>query len=153
MATCSRLMKGQIWYYKVFFHMLEAAVLNAHILHQKASHPDTTLGQFKETLVQQLIGGTCFCHQDRSQILPDTHFNHMLFHHPVVTETHRKCKVHIQWVDTSYECGICMSACVQHHVFRGTTTYTRTFLMIHQEMAPNGYRMLMVDQGLDLVGH
>ena len=33
-ATCSRLMKGNIWYYKTFFHMLEVAVLNAHIMYQ-----------------------------------------------------------------------------------------------------------------------
>ena len=37
-ATCSRLMKGNIWYYKIFFHMLEVAVLNAHIMYQGAGH-------------------------------------------------------------------------------------------------------------------
>ena len=33
-ATCSRLMKGNIWYYKIFFHMLEVAGLNAHIMYK-----------------------------------------------------------------------------------------------------------------------
>ena len=29
------------------------------------------------------------------------------FHYPVETETRRDCKVHIQRVGTSYQCGIC----------------------------------------------
>ena len=42
-ATCSRLMKGNIWYYKIFFHMLEVAVLNAHIMYQGAGHQGVIL--------------------------------------------------------------------------------------------------------------
>lgn len=76
MATCSRLMKGSVWYYKIFFHMFEVAVLNAHIMYQNAGHQSITLGQFKEKLVQQLIGGHCFQQDDlelaRSGILEDT---------------------------------------------------------------------------------
>ena len=56
-ATCSRLMKWNIWYYKIFFHMLEVAVLNAHITYHGAGHQGVSLGDFKELLVEQLIGG------------------------------------------------------------------------------------------------
>lgn len=111
MATCSRLMKGSVWYYKIFFHMFEVAVLNAHIMYQNAGHQSITLGQFKEKLVQQLIGGHCFRQDDlelaRSGILEDTRLSRTQFHYPVETETRRDCKVHIQRVGTSYQCGIC----------------------------------------------
>ena len=81
-ATCSRLMKGNIWYYKIFFNMLEVAVLNAHIMYQGAGHQG-----------------------------PDVRFNREHFHYPVKTATHRNCKVHIQRVKTVYECGICQVMC------------------------------------------
>lgn len=41
--------------------MLEVTLINAHILYQKAGHPDVTPSKFKETLVQQLIGGNSVC--------------------------------------------------------------------------------------------
>ena len=37
--------------------MLEVAVLNAHIMYQGAGHRGVSLGDFKELLVEQLIGG------------------------------------------------------------------------------------------------
>ena len=43
----------------------------------------------------------------RTQMPQDIRFNHMLFHQPVVTQTGRKCKVHLQGVDTNCECGTC----------------------------------------------
>ena len=110
-ATCSRLMKGNIWYYKIFFHMLEVAVLNAHIMYQGASHQGVSLGDFKELLVEQLIGGNSFRWDTLSrnvpEHIPDVRFNREHFHYPVKTATHRNCKVHIQRVETVYECGIC----------------------------------------------
>ena len=59
-ATYSRLMKGNIWYYKIFLHMLAVAVLNAHIMYQGAGHQDVSLGDFKDLLVEQLTGGNSF---------------------------------------------------------------------------------------------
>ena len=110
-ATCSRLMKGNIWYYKIFFHMLEVAVLNAHIMYQGAGHRGVSLGDFKELLVEQLIGGNSFRRDTLSpnvpEHVPDVRFNREHFHYPVKTATHRNCKVHIQRVETVYECGIC----------------------------------------------
>ena len=108
-ATCSRLMKGNIWYYKIFFHMLEVAVLNAHIMYQGAGHQGVSLGDFKELLVEELIEGNSFRRDTLSRNVPehapDVRFNRE--HYPVKTSTHRNCKVHIQRVETVYECAIC----------------------------------------------
>ena len=123
-ATCSRLMKGNIWYYKIFFHMLEVAVLNAHIMYQGAGHRGVSLGDFKELFVEQLIGGNSFRRDTLSpnvpEHVPDVRFNREHFHYPVKTATHRNCKVHIQRVETVYECGIfqvrmCPAPCFERY--------------------------------------
>ncbi|XP_031570879.1 piggyBac transposable element-derived protein 4-like [Actinia tenebrosa] len=110
-ATCSRLMKGNIWYYKIFFHMLEVAVLNAHILFKISTQQQNTLSQFKEKLILELIGGNTFRRQvatpSRNRLLADMRFNHSLFHHPVETDVRREYKVHTHRVLTKFECGIC----------------------------------------------
>ena len=103
-ASCPGLMKGNIWYYKIFFHMLEVAVLNAHIMYQGAGHRGVSLGDFKELLVEQLIGGNSFRRDTLSRNVPE-HVPDVRF--KVKTATHRNCKVHIQRVETVYECGIC----------------------------------------------
>ena len=59
-AICCRFMKGNIWYHKIYFHMLEVAVLNAHIMFRRAGHPRVTLVKFKENLARELIGGNAF---------------------------------------------------------------------------------------------
>ena len=91
--------------------MLEVAVLNAHIMYQGAGHRGVSLGDFKELLVEQLIGGNSFRRDTLSpnvpEHVPDVRFNREHFHYPVKTATHRNCKVHIQRVETVYECGIC----------------------------------------------
>ena len=112
-ATCSRLMKGNIWCYKIFFHMLEVSALNAHIMYKRAGHGNVTLAAFKEKLVEQLIAGNSFRRDTANNLsaiaaqLPDIRFNRVQFHHPVKTDTHKKCKVHIQRVETVYECTVC----------------------------------------------
>jgi len=60
-ATCSRRMKGNIWYYKILFHMLEVAVLNAHIMYQGAGHQGVSLGDTLSWNVPEHV--------------PDVHFN------------------------------------------------------------------------------
>ena len=94
--------------------MLEVAVLNAHIMYQGAGHQGVSLGDFKELLVEQLIGGNSFRRDTLSpnvpEHVPDVRFNREHFHYPVKTATHRNCKVHIQRVETVYECGICQSS-------------------------------------------
>lgn len=85
--------------------MLEVTALNAYTMHKGAGHGDITLAAFKEKLVDQLITGNSF-QRDISNLsanatqLPDIHFNLVHFYHPVKTDTHRKCKVHIQRVET-----------------------------------------------------
>ena len=78
-CTCSRRMKGNIWYSKFLFHMLEVAVLNAHIMYQGAGHQGVSHGDFKELLVEQLIGGNSFCRDTLSwnitEHVPDVHLN------------------------------------------------------------------------------
>ena len=32
----ARLMRGVVWHFKVFFHMLEVCISNAHVLHCKS---------------------------------------------------------------------------------------------------------------------
>ena len=112
-ATCSRLMKGNIWYYKMFFHILEVTALNAYIMFKRAGHGNLTLAAFKEKLVEQLIAGNSF-RRDTANLppanatqLPDIRFSRVQFHYPVKTDTHRKCKVHLQRVETVYECAVC----------------------------------------------
>ena len=87
--------------------MLEVAVLNAHIMYQGAGHRGVSLGDFKELLVEQLIGGNSFRRDTLSpnvpEHVPDVRFNREHFHYPVKTATHRNCKVHIQRVETVYE--------------------------------------------------
>ena len=130
-ATCSKLMKGNnfIWYNKIFFHMLEVAVLNAHIMHQGDGHHSVSLGDFKELLVEQLIGGNSFRRDTLSpnvpQHVPDVHFNGEHFHYPVKAATHRNCKVHFQRVETVYECGICQVRMCPAPCFERYHTWTR----------------------------
>ena len=97
-ATCSRLMKGNIWYYKLFFYILEAAVFSVHIMYQGAAHPGVTLSDFKELLVEQPIGGNSFRRGSLSGNValhvPVIRFNRQQSHYPVKTASHRNCKVH-----------------------------------------------------------
>lgn len=51
--------------------MLEVAVLNAHIMYQGASHQGVSLGDFKELLVEQLIGGNSFRRDTLSRNVPE----------------------------------------------------------------------------------
>ena len=50
-------------------------MLNAHIMYHNAGHQSITLGQFKDKLVQQLIGGQDNMGLARSGIFQDTRFN------------------------------------------------------------------------------
>ena len=72
--------------------MLEVAVLNAHIMCQGAGHQGVSLGDFKELLVEQLIGGNSFRQDTLSpnvpEHVPDVRFNREHFHYPVKTAMH-----------------------------------------------------------------
>lgn len=90
--------------------MLEVAVLNAHTMYRRAGHPRVTIIKFKENLVQELIGGDSFQRNNFSGgnvAVQDVRFDRQQFHHPVATDTHSNCKIHIQRVETVYECSVC----------------------------------------------
>ena len=108
----ARLMKGSVWYYKVFFYMIEVCISNAHILHTKSqNHTSLRALRFRKELVSTLVQGKCF-RRDAGFMptpvaLPDIRFNRDHFHYPVSNDTRSTCKVHIQNVKTIYSCAIC----------------------------------------------
>ena len=147
-ATCSRLMKGNIWYYKIFFQMLEVAVLSAHIMYQGAGHQGVSLGDFKELVVEQLIGGNSFRRDTLSRNVPehapDVRFNREHFHYPVKTvETNKKSGNSIR-VFVYVKC-----ECVQHLALSAITLRSNISSMTRKGMGRKGSKMSMVDQGLD----
>lgn len=108
----ARLMKGSVWYYKVFFYLIEVCVSNAHILHTKSqNHASLRALQFRKELVSTLVQGKCFRRDtgfvETPVAIPDIRFNRDHFHYPVSNETRLTCKVHIQKVKTIYSCAIC----------------------------------------------
>ena len=102
----ARLLKGAVWYYKVFFfYMIEVCVSNAHILHTKFSnHSNKRALEFREELVSALVQGKCFRNDtgfvQAPVAIPDIRFNQDHFHYPVINDTLPTCKVHVQKVKT-----------------------------------------------------
>ena len=111
-VSYARLMRGVVWYFKVFFYMLEVCLSNAHILHSKSpDHASITSFNFRKSVVKALVEGKCF-RRDAGlpQIpvaIPEIRFNHDHFHYLISHDTRSTCKVHIQAVKTSYTCAIC----------------------------------------------
>jgi len=57
----ARLMRGVVWYYKVFFYMVEVCLSNAHILHCKSpDHASITSLEFRKSVIKVLVQGKCF---------------------------------------------------------------------------------------------
>ena len=135
-----RLKKGAVWYYKVFFYMIEVCVSNAHILHTKSpNHSSKRALEFREELVSALVQGKCF-RKDTGFMqapvaIPDIRFNRDHFHYPVINDTRSTCKVPIQKVKTIYSCAICGVLCL---VLKGTTHCKTIFIMMKVVMAPGG---------------
>ena len=111
-VSYARLMKGVVWYYKVFCYLLEVCLSNAHILHTKSpDHASITSLKFRKSVIHALIGGKCF-RRDTGLVpipvaIPDIRFNRDHFHHLISHGTRSTCKVHIQEVKTVYTCAIC----------------------------------------------
>ena len=52
----ARLMRGVVWYYKVFFYMVEVCLSNAHILHCKSpDHASITSLEFRKSVIKALV--------------------------------------------------------------------------------------------------
>ena len=52
-------------------------------------------------------GESLFRQRANATQLPDIRFSRVQFHYPVKTDTQRKCKVHLQRVETVYEFAVC----------------------------------------------
>ena len=91
-VTYARLMKGVVWYCKVFFSMVEVCVSNAHILQTKSQdHATMRSFDFRKNLNTQLVQDRCF---RKDTALPhfqipllDIRFNRDQFHYLVTDDT------------------------------------------------------------------
>ena len=60
-VSYARLMRGVVWYYKVFFYMIEVCMSNAHILHCKSfAHTSISSLEFRKSVLKTLVEGKCF---------------------------------------------------------------------------------------------
>ena len=138
----ARLMRGVVWYYKVFFYVIEVCMSNAYILHCKSfAHTSISSLEFRKSVLKTLVEGKCFrrdtgLHQIPVAILSDIRFNRDHFHHLISHDTRSTCKVHIQEVKTVYTCAVC-GECVLSLVSKGTTHYRPITLMTTVTMAPD----------------
>ena len=108
----AQLMRGVVWYYKVFFYMVEVCMSNVHILHCKSpDHASITSLEFRKSVLKALVEGKCFRRDTGLQqipvAIPDIRFSRDHFHHLISHDTRSTCKVHTQEVKTVYTCAIC----------------------------------------------
>ena len=101
------LMRGVVWYFKVFFYMIEVCISNAHILHCKSpNNASISSLEFRKSVLKALVEGKCFRRDDTglcqiSVAIPHIRFNCDHFHHLISHETRSTCKVYIQEVKTN----------------------------------------------------
>ena len=110
-SSYARLMRGSVWYYKIFFYLIEVCVSNAHILENKSpNHATRTALDFRKSLIIDLLDGNSFRKDTQMQAppTPEIPFNRQEhFHHLVSNDKRSTCKVHLQRVDTFYSCAVC----------------------------------------------
>ena len=120
-STYSRPMRGSVWYYKLFFYVVEVCISNAQILENKSLIHTTRNGlQFRRSLIDELTQQQKFRKNTRSpqSPIPQIRFNQEHFHHLVSHNTRCTCKVHLQRVDTSFSCAICRVRMCQELCFQ-----------------------------------
>ena len=120
-STYSRLMRGSVWYYKLFFYVVEVCILIAHILENKSLIHTTRNGlQFRRSLIDEFTQQQSFRKNTRSPQtpIPQIRFNQDHFHHLVSHNTRSTCKVHLQHVDTSFSCAVCGEGLCQEPCFQ-----------------------------------
>ncbi|XP_013391250.1 piggyBac transposable element-derived protein 4-like [Lingula anatina] len=107
-----RMMKGVVWYLKLFWFLLDTARVNSYILYKKTSGKSMKLKDFTCHLAEELIG------QNVKEVtsgrplatLPTcVRSNRDLNHAPAMSEDRKRsaCAVHLQRVDTIYICTVC----------------------------------------------
>lgn len=106
-VSYARLMRGVVWYFKVFFYTIEVCISNAHILHCKSpNHASISSLEFRKSVLKALVEGKSFRrHTGLHQIpvtIPHIRFNRDHFHHLISHDTRSTCKLHIQQVRTIY---------------------------------------------------
>ena len=70
-SSYGRLMRGSVWYYKIFFYLIEVCISNAHILERKSpNHTTRTALDFRKSLISDLIEGNSFRRDTRMQPPP-----------------------------------------------------------------------------------
>ena len=106
-SSYARLMRGAVWYYKIFLYIIEVCVSNAYILERKS--PCRTALDFRKSLIGDLIEGKSFRRDTQMWSPPNSEirFNQEHFHHLVSNDKRSTCKVHLQCVDTFYSCAVC----------------------------------------------
>ena len=85
-TTYARLMKGTVWYYKIFFYLLELSISNAQILMAKSFRNVPKMLQFRKAVVEQLVNGTFHLTEQNpepSVPIPHFRFNRDHFHYPI----------------------------------------------------------------------
>lgn len=120
-TTYARLMKGSVWYYKIFFYLLELSISNAQILMAKSFRNAPKMLAFRKAVVEQLVNGRTFRLTERdpepAAPIPHFRFNRDHFHYPTAHSNRLACKVHIQRVDTQYSCAVCGVRMCPHPCF------------------------------------
>ena len=105
------LMKGSVWYHKIFFFLLDLSISNAQILMAKSFRDAPKMLQLRKAVLEQLVDGKTFRLTDRNPEstapIPHFHLNQDYFHYPISNSNRLACKVHIQRVDTQYSCAVC----------------------------------------------
>ena len=105
-----RRFKGFRWPNKVFLYLVDATILNAHILYTQCNPTvKLTLRQYRVRLCMQLINGNTFRYIPPTPHAPapEMRLNRQLNHAPMKYAKPGWCVVHEQRVDTTFGCKIC----------------------------------------------
>ena len=142
-VSYARLMRGVVWYFKVFFYMIEMCISNAHILHCKSpNHASISSLESRKSVLKALVEGKCFRRDtELCQIpvtIPHIRFNRDHFHHLISYETRSTCKVHIQEVKSYTPALFVELECVQNLASKDIIHYRTITLMTTVTMVPDG---------------
>lgn len=148
-TTYSRLMKGSVWYFKIFFYLLELSMSNAQIIMAKSFGNDApAMLEFRRNVIKELVNGKTFRLTEGNPVpaapIPQFRFNREYFHYPIANNSRLACKVHIQRVDTNYSCAVCgVSMCPHPCFYRYHTMVDYLF----NDESRNGPRRLSEGRG------
>jgi len=71
LTTYPRLMKVTVWYYKIFFYLLELSIPNAQIRMAESFRNAPKMLQFRKAVVEQLVNGRTFRSTEQNGISND----------------------------------------------------------------------------------